>query len=334
MIRVAHILPFMSIGGVEQMVLTLCKFRNQEEFDYIVAASNEGAITDEIRRTGTPVYTGWGNYHATMLWADLVNLHWCSYSPDWHALVQSSGKPYVTTLHWASEIPKLPAITICTSLYTYSIQEDKSRFVAIPNGVDLSRFAPRLSAVAQQQAGPKQQREEVIITRVCRPPKCALYFWEAMEKVLNRYPQTKLWIVGNENDVGQSSDRIRFFGIRRDIPEILSETDIFAYTPYPDIGSKDLVVMEASAMGVPCVVSDVNAVRESVEHGQNGFLTPFGDVDAFAEKVGMLVEDANLRVQMSQAAIRIAQEQFDMRRITQRYETIYQAVLDAYQSNS
>jgi glycosyltransferase involved in cell wall biosynthesis len=325
MIRVAHILPVMGVGGTEQMVLMLCKFRNQAEFDYIVAAPEEGVIADEIRKTGTPVYTGRASYHAVMRWADLVNLHWNGYYPQWHKLVQSSGKPYVTTLHWAFQMPELPAISICTSLHTYEIQKDKSRFVAIPNGVDLSRFVPR----------PKRQREEVNITRVCRPPKCALYFWPAMEKVLDRYPQTRLWIVGNENNVGRPrEERVLFFGIRRDVPEILAETDIFAYTPYPNTGSKDLVVMEASAMGVPCVVSDVGAVRESVEQGQNGFLTPFGDMDAFAQKVGMLVEDASLRAQMSQNAIRMAQERFDMRRITGRYEVVYQTALDAYQSDS
>ena len=65
-----------------------------------------------------------------------------------------------------------------------------------------------------------------------------------------------------------------------------------------------------------------------------GFLTPFGDVDAFAQKVGILVEDASLRNQMRQLAIRIAQERFDMRRITRHYEAVYQTVFDVYQSNS
>jgi glycosyltransferase involved in cell wall biosynthesis len=154
-----------------------------------------------------------------------------------------------------------------------------------------------------------------------------------MEKVLNRYTHTRLWIVGNHKNLGRSSERVRFFGIRRDIPEILAETDVFAYTPYPNTGSKDLVVMEALAMGVPCVVSDVNAVWESVEQGQSGFLTPFGDVNAFAQKVGLLVEDTNLRARMSQTAIRIARESFDMCLITSRYEAVYRAVLDVYRSN-
>jgi glycosyltransferase involved in cell wall biosynthesis len=324
MIRVAHLLPFMSVGGVEQMVLTLCKFRHPTEFDCIVAAPQEGVMTDEIRQTGTPVYTGGWAYHEAMRRADVVNLHWGNYSPDWHALVQSSGKPYVTTLHGAADLPQLPAMTICTSLHVYLRQKDKTRLLVIPNGVDLSRFVPR----------PKPQREEVVITRVCRPSRCALYFWGAMEQVLHRYPQTRLWIVGNEDNLGQSSAQVRFLGIRRDIPEILAETDIFAYTPYPGVGSKDLVVMEALAMGAPCVVSDVNAVSESVTHGQNGFLTPFGDVDVFVQKIGLLVENAELRAQMGQAAVRIAQEQFDMRRITRRYEAVYQTVMDAHQGRT
>jgi glycosyltransferase involved in cell wall biosynthesis len=253
-----------------------------------------------------------------------VNLHWLGYRHDLHSLVQSSRKPYVTTLHWASEMPDLPALTLCTARYTYQIQRDKRRFVVIPNGIDLSRFSPC----------PRQLQKEVIITRVCRPVKCASYFWRAMRKVLNGYPQARLWIVGNEDGFVGSTEIARFFGIRRDIPEILAETDVFAYAPYPNTGSNDLVVMEASAMGVPCVVSDVNAVRESVENGQNGFLTPYGDEDTFAQKVGMLVENASLRNRMGQIAIRIAQERFDMHRVARRYEDIYRSVLNVSQNRS
>lgn len=323
MIRVAHILPFMGIGGIEYMVLNLCKFRDRTEFECLVAAPEEGVVADKIRETGTPVYTGLSSYYIAMRWADLVNLHWAVFHPHWYAMVQSSGKPYVTTLHSSYQLPELPVYTICTALHAYQIQKYKSRFIAIPNGVDLSRFTPR----------PKGQREEVIITRVCRSVKCALYFWPAMRKVLNRYPQTRLWIVGNEDGIGRSTERVRFFGTRQEIPDILAETDIFAYTPYPNTGSNDLVAMEALAMGVPCVVSDVKAVRESVEQEQNGFLTPFGDIDAFVQKIGMLVEDASLRVRMGQTAIRIARERFDMRRIARRYEAFYRLVLDAHHAS-
>lgn len=323
MIRIVHILPFTGVGGTEQMVLNLCKFRDQKEFECVVTAPAEGVIIDEIRKTGTPVYTERESYNKVMRWADLINLHLAHYPPNLHALVQTSRKPFVVTLHWMSEMPKLPVYTICTSFHAYEIQKYKSQSMVIPNGIDLSVFAPR----------PRQRREVVNITRICRPVRCDLYFWTAMRKVLSRYPQTRLWIVGNENGIGRSSDRVRFFGIRRDIQDILAETDIFAYTPYPNSGSSDLVVMEASAMGVTCVTSDVNCVREALEQGQNGFLTPFGDVDAFTRKVGMLVEDADLRSRMSQTAIRIARERFDMHRVAWSYEAVYRMVLDAYHRN-
>ncbi len=359
MIRVGHVLPFMGVGGAEQMVLDLCKFRDQAKFDCIVISSQETIMADEIREAGTPVYIGESYYRPAMEWADILNLHCIAYHSDWYEMLRLSGKPYVITLHWLSEMPRLPAITICTSFHTYRIQKDKARFVVIPNGIDLSRFSPRLNggvhpskmerqALRKLQASEKLEqnfaqafskglsantREEVTITRVCRPSRCALYFWTAMYEVLDHYPQARLWIVGNPDHLGKSSDKIRFFGIRRDIPDILAETDIFAYTPCPDSGSMDLVTMEASAMGVPCVVTDVNAVRESVEQGKNGFLVPYGDVDAFVQKVEMLIEDASLRAQMGQTAIRIAQERFDIRRVARSYEAVYEAVLDVYQGH-
>lgn len=320
MIRVAHVITVMEVGGIEQSVLQLCRLRNRAEFECTVAAPKEGVIADEIRATGTAVYTGPGALRAAARGADLINLHWWFYSPELLAQVQAIGLPFVTTLHWHRVLPPLPALTICVSEYTFRSQTHPGRFVLIPNGVDLSQFVPRR----------RPRREEVILTRVCRPDKCALYFWKAIQRVLDEYPQTQLWIVGNPQDRGVSSERVRFLGVRRDIPQILADTDIFVYTPYPETGAHDLVVLEASAAGVPCVVSDVNCVRESVIEGRNGFLTPFEDRDAFAEKVGILVRDAQLRAQMSSEAVKLAQEQFDITRVARRYEIVYRAVMEAH----
>jgi glycosyltransferase involved in cell wall biosynthesis len=320
MIRVGHILPFMEVGGMEQIVLCYSKFRNQEEFDYMVGTTKEGVIADEIRSTGTPVYTGEGSFDTVMGWADIVNLHWVNYHQMMHEHMLSYGKPYVITLHWQSRLPKLPALTICTAKHVYDIQDYKDRFVIISNGVDISRFHPR----------PREKRSKVIITRVGRSSKCATYFWKSMNKILNKYPNTELWIVGNDDGRRRYSDRIHLLGIRRDVPEILAETDIFVYTPYPHVGTKDLVIMEALAMGVPCVVSNVKTARESVEHGKSGFLVPYGDVDALTQAVEKLVVDTELRLSMGHNAAEIAKEQFDMSRINRRYEAVYKTVMKSY----
>jgi len=322
MIRVAHLLTGIWVGGSEQMVLELCKHRDRTQFEFVVAAPTAGVIADEIRATETAVYTGPMALQDAAREADLINLHWCNYEPPMLALALQAAKPYIITLHWPFQLPDLPAITICTSDYAYEIQDHKDRCVIIPNGVDLSRFAPPWA----------RQRDEVILTRICRPTKCAFYFWVAMKQVLKRYPQARLWIAGTDKESGSDSGQVRFLGLRRDIPEILAETDIFVYTPYPESGTRDLVVMEAAAAGVPCVVSDVNGVWTSVEDGVNGFLTPFGDEKAFIEKVRLLIEDAVLRARMSRAAVQFARERCDIRDVVRRYEVVYRVALDGSRS--
>jgi glycosyltransferase involved in cell wall biosynthesis len=319
MTRILYFLPFMGIGGTEQMVLQLCRCHNRTEFECIVAAPAEGVIVDEIRRTGVPVITGPNALAAAALGADLINLHWCNYSLSLLSQVQAMGKPFVTTLQWDVALPWVPAVTICASENGFQIQTFRDQCVFIRNGVDLSSFAPH----------PRVDRERVIIIRVCRPSRCALYFWDTMRQVLDRYPQTELWIVGVPGDHQWHSDRVRFLGIRRDIPQILAQTDIFVNLPHPNSGATDLVAMEAAAAGLPCVVSDVNSVRGSVVEGETGYLTQFGDGAAVVERVGRLIEDAPLRARMGCAAVELARERFDMTRIARRYEIVYRAVLEA-----
>jgi glycosyltransferase involved in cell wall biosynthesis len=233
--------------------------------------------------------------------------------------VLATGKPFVTTLHWNVTLPWIPALTICTSKTAYEMQSYRSQCVVIRNGVDLSPFglhAPRGG-------------ERVIITRVCRPSRCALYFWEAMRQVLDRYPQVELWLVGIPGEHHWHSERVRFLGVRRDIPQILAQSDIFVYTPDPHSGSTDLTPMEAAAAGVPCVLSDVNCVQGSVVDGETGFLTPFGDVRAVVERVSRLVEEDGLRARMGRAAVKLARERFNLVDVVRHYDIVYRTVLQA-----
>jgi len=301
------------------MVLQLCRSRDRAEFECVVGAPDGGLIAVELQRSGIPTRTGCSGYWSAALDADIINLHWSGYDPQLFSMLCQLGKPLVTTLHSNVALPDIPALTICVSEHALRKQTNPDRCILIPNGVEISRF----------RADPKPAREKVVITRICRPPKCALYFWNAMHRVLERYPQVELRVVGDTGAARSDSDRIRFLGVRRDIPEILADTDIFVYTPYRDIGSHDLVTMEASAAGVPCVVSDVCAVRESVFEGENGFLTPFGDADALVDRVSRLVRDTRLRTRMGRAAAALARERFDMMDVARRYEVVYRTLLDA-----
>lgn len=313
--KVAHLIPWMNVGGTEQLLLALCKYRSSETEQFVISLE-DGPMASEIEATGVPVFvtTRFEEIVSYLRKADIVNVHWLKYIPAFYRAALMSEKPFVTTLHWASRLPDLPALTICTSYWTKRMQGNPKKFVVIPNGIDLTRFYPR----------PKTPSEKIILIRVCRPEKCASYFWDAMDIVLKRCGDVELWIVGEEKE---SSERIKFLGIRRDIPELLSKADIFVYTPFPDAGSKDLVVMEAMAMGLPCVVSDSGAVKESITHLYNGIIVPFGDPEAFAEATLRLIGNPKLRERLGRRAAETAKRKFDAREMVMGYERIYRYVM-------
>ena len=68
-----------------------------------------------------------------------------------------------------------------------------------------------------------------------------------------------------------------FTGMRMDMPTLYALMDVFVLPSYRE--SFPRVPMEASAMGVPCVVTDIPGCREVVEHGRNGLLVPAGNAE-------------------------------------------------------
>ncbi len=72
------------------------------------------------------------------------------------------------------------------------------------------------------------------------------------------------------------------------------------------------VILEAMACGVPVVATDVGAVREVVEDGVTGFVVPPLDPQAIAHATLRLLDDAELRARMGEAARRRAVERYDV----------------------
>jgi len=73
--------------------------------------------------------------------------------------------------------------------------------------------------------------------------------------------------------------------------------------------------MEAAAMGLPIVTTDIRGCRQVVTDGENGLLVPVRDAVAMAEAIGALARDATRRSSMSAAARAKACREFDQRRV-------------------
>lgn len=77
--------------------------------------------------------------------------------------------------------------------------------------------------------------------------------------------------------------------------------DIFVFPTREDVWG--LVLNEAMSCGLPCVASTrANATLELVEDGKNGYLVDPEDVDAMAQKLGLLLKDDKLRIRMGEQA--------------------------------
>jgi len=86
--------------------------------------------------------------------------------------------------------------------------------------------------------------------------------------------------------------------------------------------------MEAAAMGVPAVATDIRGCRETVDDGVTGRLVPVRDPDALAAAISELAGSAELRARYGNAAREKARREFDDRRCVEITLDTYRTLLE------
>ncbi len=110
-------------------------------------------------------------------------------------------------------------------------------------------------------------------------------------------------------------------GTRTDMPGCYAAADIFLTASWREGFPRS--AMEAAAMGLPTIASDIRGNRQVVSDGETGLLVPVRQPDAIAAAVERLVDDEDLRRAMGGAARQRAAAEFDQARVIER-------TLDAY----
>jgi glycosyltransferase involved in cell wall biosynthesis len=160
-----------------------------------------------------------------------------------------------------------------------------------------------------------------------------------LQRVRERAPEARLLVVGKgffgeeeqllrlAQEVGLS-DAVEYAGWVETgaLPGYLEQADVAIY-PFDDtlvnrtkcaVKLRDLL-----AAGVPVVAEAVGENRELIRHGETGWLVEPGDVASFAEAVVLLLEDAQLRARLGQAAVHDIWDRFVWDKLVDMVERAY-----------
>jgi colanic acid/amylovoran biosynthesis glycosyltransferase len=88
-------------------------------------------------------------------------------------------------------------------------------------------------------------------------------------------------------------------------------------------------LLEAMALGTPCVSTDVTGIPEVVRHGQTGLIVPQYDPTALATTLARLLGDPELRVALAARARHLIEEEFDSRTNSARLRDVFAGACEA-----
>jgi glycosyltransferase involved in cell wall biosynthesis len=124
------------------------------------------------------------------------------------------------------------------------------------------------------------------------------------------YPQVRLFIVGafedsldpvddSTKDAIYNDGRIQYVGRQTgdDLLAHYAASDCFVFPSYRE-GFPN-TVLEAGAMGLPCIVTDINGSREIIKDGFNGLIVPSHDADALYEAMKWMLDNPEKRGSMA-----------------------------------
>ncbi len=118
---------------------------------------------------------------------------------------------------------------------------------------------------------------------------------------------------------------IHFMGTRTDVKDILSISDIFVLPSYREGMPRSII--EAMAMELPVIATNIRGSREEVVDGETGILVPVGDVNALSNAIIKLAKNPKLRKEMGKRGRERAEKYFDEEKVIEKQLKIIKELL-------
>jgi glycosyltransferase involved in cell wall biosynthesis len=214
-------------------------------------------------------------------------------------------------------------------------KENESLFFTHGVGVSFDQYS-----VSTDSSGYIRQQlniadNDIVITYIAEliERKNHIYLLRNWKNILNNYSNVHCLIVGTgrrEEDLKKYVEQnqlknIHFLGFRKDIPEILSQSDIVTLLSFHE--GLPRCIMEAMVSGKPLVVTNVRGSRDLVKHGVNGFVVDLEDDQSLVESFAKLINDKNLREQMGKSSFKEIQS-YNLANVLNEMQEIYSHFID------
>lgn len=214
---------------------------------------------------------------------------------------------------------------------------DNTRARVIPNGFDGERFQPDPATRGAVRAELGLDRDAVLVGLFARyhPMKDHGNLLRAAARLIGSQPQARFLLAGTQVDAANPELRgqidrlglhgkVILLGERRDIPRWMAGLDILCMSSSHG-EAFPMVVGEAMASGVPCVVTDVGDAGGLV--GDTGRVVPPRDAEALAAALAALVAlRPEQRLALGLAARRRVLDHFSLDGVVGEYQALYQAL--------
>lgn len=205
----------------------------------------------------------------------------------------------------------------------------------IPNGIDLEKFNTLRKSKTHSTKIAESDDKVILFVGRLHPIKGLSYLIEAMKIIHQRYPKSRLLIVGDgdERDYlnmivknSNLNECVTFIGKvpNKSIPEYMALADILVLPSLSE--GFPVVILEAMACGLPIVATKIRGNQEIIKDWDNGFLVEPRNSKNITEKVLLLLKDDKLRQIIAGKNIEVA-KRYSWESVARRVEEIYFGVV-------
>jgi len=223
----------------------------------------------------------------------------------------------------------------------YNLVPRGKSYLVASSGLDACDFLSHVSnkeslAKLKEALGIKESDIVIILIARLVKDKGIVEFLKA-SKILSKLPHVKFLLVGpsagegsqavTERVISEYDNYIDYIGPSDNVSDLLSISDVFVLPTYYREGLPR-ILLEAGALGLPLITTDMPGCRDVVRHNWNGLLVPTRDPEALASSIKKLINNPELRKSMGEKNPKFIKENFDLSIVANAYDKIYQNLID------